>query len=754
MDKITDKTATVVQSVGQQLYNDREEYIKKTGKYTGCAAELGATGKGRDTGRGEARIDDLHGIERERLFNIAFKELEQYPGWQRDLVWARDVSATSSRAALKKEAAVQEYKDYVAGVIDDLNNLFTDFKQATRDMRGQELVDYRRDTLKEVKSLESQVANRCSEITLMQPTWATHLYDTNREFAHIVAGHKGLYKAEDKDMLEVVDSWEELCPEGEANYEVPDMSSTEVREKFLGNVKLSTPFVTEVEEVVQSASHPQMHASRVAASLMMYMNAAKKARALVQRDPTKKVAIVDMGAGAFGGEKLLLIKQNPQNAAVYVHAAIPTADTEDQHRVTRMRTNPTFMSWNDVSVTHQPVPTRLNWCRHKARDCTCMALYDVVFVVCVHSSYYFTQADFERIFQHTSSFEALEHIPELGVAVPVDKPEYVWEDSTKQGNHAKYSVAARLANKVREAVTWTKQVRLQPLVTAATTYHHPDNGESLRRGGFHPNLWARTVDNVLETDGKLAAFAAGVAAAGAIGGLVGSLGQSAAVCVGAAAKGALSSLALTTAAAAFVKWDSGQPTPWLPGPYTVEKSIASSYENGTGDQTCHIVRYYKLERGTRLEPRIVQAEVRRQEEVGRVAAAIAVTDNTPRTERMMAAVLLRDNVPARAVKGTLAQAKRVVDFLFPAPPDVRRPPWLLKGALAVACQPIVSGISNSASSALVAAFCPSRFYLPVKTTYSLITMSPAGMIYLTLAAPCHLLGLWVVLYLSDLMLSV
>jgi hypothetical protein len=737
----------------QRLDLNEKDWARMTGPYDGASTtEIAVIKSGDARERGDRDLIKIYSSARQTVFDEVDRILCKFDNWSR-MAYVKPKPTGTDPA----EASLAEFADVVARTLDAIHTLQQAYAEgvADPDLTGSALQDYRDECLKALEEKQKLVAEASSRIVAVHPQLDQRVRLISKDFVHIATGHKKLYKRnpEEDSPQETYESWEDRCPADTLTYIIPDLNATEVRNKMLGNVKLLTPFADEAETIVQSASHPQMHASRVAAAMLMYTNAAKKARAILATNPTARPAVFDMGAGVFGGEKLMTLKQDPRNANVYIHAAIPMADAEDKNRVTRLRTNPTFMSWNDVSVTHNPSLHRLNWCQHKARDCTCLGNYTHVFVLCVHSAYYFTQADFARIFEHTATFESLEHIPSVGNTVPMDNPEYVWEDASQQGNHTKHSFFSRVANSFRETVTWTKQVRLQPLVTAATTYHHPDNGEKIRRGGFHPNVWAGHVDRWLETDSKLAGFAAGVVAAGAIGGLVGSMGTSVATQAAAALHGAISSAALTTAAATFVKWDTLQPRPWLPGALSVEASIASSYEVPTREQICHIVRYARVQRGTLLEPRVVEAMAVETEEVSRVAAALTTAADTDRSERMMAAVLLRDKLPAKVVRDTIRHAKTVANFLFPPPPDAHRPPWLLKGALAVVCQPFVSGISNHASSALAVALCPTRLYAPAKITIGLWTTNPVTVIYLLFAAPIHLIGLWAVLYLSDRMLT-
>lgn len=741
-----DAVAEQVQGVIEAFEKDRENFKMGLSPYSDFSVND-------EPGRGEVNNAVIHRQQRKKLFDKLDNILKIYKQWTSDSLVP--IAKDRTRDPLIGELTGLECE--VSDRLDCINTLYQVYVETRATItEDDELNAYKQDILQNLKEHQAKV-NAAGKRVLARFNDTTTQLEVNRilrEFHAVAEGHKAAYENKVVGSNQIMESWEDLLPDDEVSYKIPDLTKTEVREKLLGtNVKLATPFTNEVQEIVQSPSHPKLHASRVAAAMLMYTNAAKKARAIVEANPSARPVIFDMGAGAFGGEKLLVLKQDSRNAKVCVHAAIPSVDGADPDRITRMRTNPTFMTWNFVPNTHVVTTNRVNWCTHRARDCTCMAHYTHVFVLCIHSAYYFTQADFQRIFQHTASFESLEHIPQVGQTIPVTEPEYLWEDSTKKSEVVKHGAFSRIVNSVREAVTWTKQVRLQPLRTAATTYQHADNGERLRRGGFHPNVWAGHVDRILETDSKMATFAAGVAAAGAVGGLIGAIGSSTLTSVAAAAQGALSSLALTTAAAAVAKWDSLQPTPLLPGwvgcDYSVETSIASSYETNDREQVCHIIRYCRVQRGTKLEPRVTESIQVEPNEVERVAAALVTAADTGRTERMMAATLLRDKLPVKVIKGTLRQAQRVADFLFPPAPDVQRPPWLVKGALATACLPFVSGISKSASSALVAALVPGRFYAPAKVTFLLWTTSPATVIYLLFVAPMHLLGLWALLFLLD-----
>lgn len=757
-DEMTERDKELVEGVAQELKLEELAWDTKTGAYDGSSTEIGAIGIASSSHeRGEKDLQSLHAFRRSKLYDSLDSIMQKFPDWKKEALFSRPEPKVPNVV----EEATMELNDIIADCMDAANAVMLGY-QATfvRPPADADtpfiMSDYRLQCLDKIKDLTTRVTEAKARLLARHVEMQGTAMLMTKPFYNLMKNNSELLSPENAPLCETVECWEEHCPADEISYIIPDLNATEVRKKLLGNTKLITPFIDQGEEVTQSASHPQMHASRVAPAMLMYTNAAKKARAILEANPNARPCVVDMGAGAFGGEKLLTLKRDARNAGIYVHAAIPSVDNADHDRVARMRLNPTFISWNNVSVTHQVSSKRLNWCSHKARDCNCLARYTHVFVLCVHSVYYFTQRDFENIFKYTATFESLEHIPSVGNTVPTDKPEYVWEDASQQGSKAKYGFWGRVAAGVKAAVTQTTQVRLQPLVTAATTYHHPDNGERIRRGGFHPNTWTRTVDDVLETNGKLAAFALGVATAGAVGGLLGSLGKSALSSIGAAAYGAASSLAMTTAAATFVKWDSMQEAPWLPGQYTVEASIASSYQNPEQEQLAHIVRYARLERGTRLEPRVIESEQVDRQEVGRVAAALLSANDTAqqtRSQRMMSAVLLRDGKPAKLIKGTIHQAKRIADFLFPPPPDVRRPPWLLKGSLALLCQPLVSGLSKTAASATAAALCPAKWYQPAKITFLLWNISPMTVIYLLCAAPLHLVGLWLVVYLSDRMLS-
>lgn len=689
----------------------------------------------------------IYNATRERAYADLVAEMQKrYPKTFCDAFWTEQ--ATSS-PTLKHSSSIAEFEDFLAGILDAANVLYTSWAEAIRELGPAERVQYTADTQAELATLERRFATGQAQLIATHPELQPKVYETSRAFVSIIRGHKLAY-ADDTPVHTVMECWDEACPADDESYEIPDLTTAEVRAKMLGNVSVAKAFDAEKPVVTQDTPHADMNASRVAASMLLYCTAAKRARAIVEANPSARPVILDIGAGAFGCERLTLLKQDARNKDICVHAMVPIVDAADEERLRKLRNQPTFMTWNDTSVTRTTSTTRLNWCRHKARDCYCMGLYTHVIALAVHSAYYFTQADFENVFKHANTIDSLEHIPDPGRTIPMDKPEFEWVDATADRAMGMFK---RWGNKVREAVTWTKQVEMRPLTTGGTTYRHPDNGERLRNGGFHPNVWSRTVDNVLESDTKLAAFAAGVAAAGAIGGLVGAIGQSTACSVVAACKGAVSSLALTTAAAAFVKWDAKQETPWLPGEYTVEARIASSYANARQEQLCHLVRYAKLTRGTQLDRQVVESVLPAVEEVGRVAAALTTAADTPRTERMMAAVLLRDGIPARVAKSTLQQARRIADFLFPAPATHVKPPWLLRGAWAVACLPFVSGSSQALSSALAASFCPAKWHAPAKVTLWLWSTNPMTVIYLALSCPMHLAGIWLVLYLLDRMHS-
>lgn len=641
-DKITEEEMSKLSQVVQKLQAEDENYSNGVGKYD-QPMDL-APGQSE---RGVVSIRALYNTEREHLFKSIDAILGKYQAWNE--------AAYVKRQPVKPdpaEAAYAELVDVVNRKLDAVNTLYQSYQEGLTDLTGPERADWRNECFKVLDQHCVNVASASSSVIARYPHLEQKAAMALKDWTNITTGHRKIYLDAQESPQVVFESWEDYLPADTVSYSIPDMSATEVREKMLGNTKVVTPFYDESVTIAQSASHPVMHATRVAAAMMMYMNAAKKARAILQHNPQARPVVFDMGAGAFGGEKLALLKRDPRNSGLFVHASIPSADQEDIHRTNRLRDNPDFMNWNDVSVSHRANQHRINWCRHKARHCTCMRHYTHVFVVCIHSAYYFTQADFDRIFEHTSSFESLEHIPEVGVPIPLHNPEYIWEDASEQSTVVKLPFLGRLANSIRTAVSGTRQVRLQPVVTAASTYVHADTSQRIQNGGFHPNRWARVVDSVLETDGKMAAFATGVAAAGAIGGLIGSIGGSTLASVAASVKGAVSSLALTTTAAYLAKLDTRLTRPWLPGDFSVEVSIASTYETpGNREQLCHIIRYFKTERGAELVPRVTSAVRIDEDQVSRAVAAMSTAADTERTERMVAATLLRDKLPVRVVKG-------------------------------------------------------------------------------------------------------
>ncbi|APG76512.1 hypothetical protein 1 [Hubei tombus-like virus 34] len=743
-EKLTEVEMKAVTGACQQLEDIELKYNNRLGKYACHPIEDGPGEKG----RGEVDVTARYQNDRAGLYESINLALRGHREWNAS-VWN---IPSSTKPNKQLEAHLAEFESVVDGALDAANALYSAYIQTAPEMTGTALLDYRRDTTEQLASFERKVANASSSVLAVFPQASARVHALSKPFVAIMKGHKEAYANQTADVATIAESWEDLCIDDSPNYTAPDMTQAEVRDRLLGNTKFTDAFDHSVE-VAQDAGHPAMRGTRVAASTVLYLNAARRCRRTMEVNGRAMACVVDVGAGSFGPDRLMTLKRDTRNANVFVHAMIPIVDAADRDRFARFQASPDFISWNAVHVTGRVNVHRLNWCNHRLRDCTCLDLYSHVEPVAVHSSYYLLQADYDRLFKKAATLEAVEHIPQVGTAVPTEDPEYVWENAENDGV-CKQGFFSKLCNTVRRSITGVDQVRMQPLKTNSTTYTHPDNGETLRRGGFHPNRWAAAVDRALESNSTLGAFAAGVCAAGAIGGVLGSIGQPAARVVGAALMGAGNSLAMTTLAATFVKWDALQPIPWLPGEYSIEKRVAGSFALPTGEQVCHIVRYTKVERATPLEPQVTHCDAPATDQVGRVAAAMVTGDAEGKTARMMAAVLLREKVPARVVRATIDRARQVRDFLLPAPPAKQRPPWLIKGALAVACQPFVSGVSKAAASAMAVSLCPPALYAPATITFYMWTTSPVTVLYLLFAAPMHLFGLWLVLYLTDRMGSV
>lgn len=459
-----------------------------------------------------------------------------------------------------------------------------------------------------------------------------------------------------------VDDWESLLPDTpEEPVVVPN---GEIQRKLLDGVSLSFPFSDLKPTFEETASHPVCNAARVVGSTMLYMKAAKMARVFAEHhyNPKKPPVVMDVGAGSFGSKRLQMLKAVPMNAKVAMHAMIPVVQDADNARDSRARHNGTFLQWNYLPETKEPSVTRLNYCRHVASECDCLKYYDerARHVLAVHSAYYFKVCDWKNLFKYTDQIETLLHVPKIGQTLPLRVPEFEWVDS---GTDASSDWLTRFGCKVKQLLTGDRTVKLKPLKHGETTYEHTDMSQIITRGGFHFADSTDWIDEYCQGDRKTAIAAVTVAAAGAIGGLAAAVGSPPIVAAASTVAGAINALVTTAAYARAVSWRARAQRPMFVN-RTVTCHVATAF-SPNGEEDVVTTQRFKCGPPRQLTPEPIESVRIAEEQVGRVAAAIAMAKDTATATRQMAASLLRENTPIQAARDTLSHAVRIASYVIP-----------------------------------------------------------------------------------------
>lgn len=539
----------------------------------------------------------------------------------------------------------------------------------------------------------------------------------------------------------IPEDWEQMVGMDDAS-PIPQPNANE-RQLLLDGCKCDSPFLTnERPAYEQVASHPQLNTSRIVTSTALYIRSAKNAQADYDKNQNCKPVVVDVGAGSFGCERLNKLLNTGHYPNVYFHCMVPKRDAEDGNRHEALRASRSYSTYNFVPNTGRITRNRLNYCFHTASTCTCLALYSaerenpVAHPVCVHSSYYFEDADWLNLLKYSKAVRVAEHIPEVGTTLPKDSPEYEWRDGSTTGSYVQ-----RLQSRFRKTFRGVGDVVLAPLRGGETTYRHADTSILRSRGGFHVTPWSQWANEA--TDGGLGTLkqVGKSALAGAIGSVAKSLltvtmPTALGVCATAAA------CAATTMAGAYIEKlrTTGADPPWGA---TDTISYHNNSEYALKDTQEPIVTVFVVKRSAprTLIPQCLKGEVVDKENVGRATAAMLMGKDNAKSRLQVAATLLRDRVPVWVTKSTVNHAERMAHFLghrtAPCAPSQSPLPALL----ASICLPCALGVARQATSTLLAASEPlwsrsavtaSLLYWITRTLPPTLTFCFITLIYLVL----------------------
>lgn len=503
----------------------------------------------------------------------------------------------------------------------------------------------------------------------------------------MMAGHLATVQK----LMPVPTCWEELeSDEPTDGYERKDRI---IADMLLG-VKVEHPFHDEKITIEQAASHPQCNASRLATNMHLVVSASKRA-VRMPRKPGEIVAVVDVGSGAFGAERLAMARRVPQWKGVHYHAMMTCVDNEDMNRLAAAREKYSNMArWHHVTPLNPPKLNCLNYCHHTAAECTCLAMYDHIQLVSNHVLYCLKPPDYANLFKHASDIRGAVHIPvfdgDQGSFLPVQEPEYQWLDATKFGGWFR-----RARARVKQALTGDRQTVLASVKTGTTVYEQPDIGPMIARGGFHmgPTLMAASHLDSIGKFTKIASIGAATAASAAFLQCPGSVTVKAAQAVVAAVSSVAVAAAATRAGHQLAKCE--QPPPFTE--YTVRSHITDTYSiSKTHEPVAHIVR---LQRCTpqELVPVRTHNTVVDGKQVSRAQAGLLAGGDSPKTEQQIHANLARDGVPAWVARDSMQQAKRLVSFLFSPVREPAPPPGWRHGMTALVCLPFAWATSKWAT---------------------------------------------------------
>lgn len=452
------------------------------------------------------------------------------------------------------------------------------------------------------------------------------------------------------------------------------MPTCDVQQKMLNGINMAFPFTETKPDFLHVPSHPQMNATRIVGSTMAYLNAAKRARALEAADHRMSHAVVDVGAGSFGAERLMMLKCDPRNAKLFLHAMIPDADGVDETRWQKNVRNESFMNWNCVPEKGRISLNRLNYCRHKAHECTCLARYGTVQAVAIHAAYHFEERDLRVLVEKCVQVEAVLHIPAVGRTIPTQEPEYEWVSGTQFG-----SLRQRLNAIASRAMTGVETVVLKPMRTCTTTYRIFDVGQMIKAGGMHSTAETARLESEVQTVTDIArkyglhALSIGAVAVLGVATLPAPLIVKAACVVAAAATGTAAQMAVDSnkLKARF------ETEPPRGTEYTITAHLRGTYALAeTKEDLVHNV-VFKRQTPRDLVPEVVENFTVEADQLNRTTAMLLLAPECHKSRVQAVACLLRDNVPIKIAANTVAHSYRCAkNFLAPGALDPPPPPSL------------------------------------------------------------------------------
>lgn len=465
----------------------------------------------------------------------------------------------------------------------------------------------------------------------------------------------------------------------------------------------------------------------------MYMRAAKQARAVQHPDPSRPPVVFEVGGTKNSMRKIQLLRADPRNVRIAVHVCLPPRPGVSSDVPTTEHSGLQMVGCNYLPETRKAKLSAVNYCRHTPEHCDCLRFYQVHgrFAVSSHSVYNLRPPDWARLFQYVDHLEVAAHIPKVGMSVPLQDPEFHWEDASQDKDT---DWATRLGCKVKAWLTGRRTVVFKPNRVGAKTYCHEDISQDVEAGGFHLTGATIGLSPWVQGDGKtVAAIAATAGTAMLAAGAAAVVANCAPPAIALAAVSA--GIRSTCLTALWVRAEHERAR--LSRPLFVKSTVSiachSAYGVGPQSDHGHILRYTHGP-PRKLVPNVVQSTRVDTTHLGRVTAGIAMAKNRAVAAAQMAASLWRNDVPTTVVKATVQHAQNLVELVVPndPPPPPEPSPW----RWAILSLPFAWGVGAVHSLALAA-----KSYMPM----DLLTASansPAVWLQSTLFLLSCILSIW------------
>lgn len=450
--------------------------------------------------------------------------------------------------------------------------------------------------------------------------------------------------------IEIVDDWESL-----AEISLKESMDTS---KMVRDLRLETP-----EPIVASMphGHPVLAKSRAFADTYLRRRGLSTMLIAAERDNSARPVVFDVGAGASGVKRAYKAMTTIEGGrSVYWHATFPICsdDLERDHLLLGQTLNsvPLINSVNWIERTGVPMKDVVNVCRHRASECNCLSLYTDKFVMSIHSSYYFGEADWANLMRWTDVVYSASHIPsELDREYPSESPEFVWR---RASSCEELSWVQRTRAKIREWATGRPQVAFVPLKDHGTVYVHDDPRPDHARGGFHVvKPLGKTVDWLTRTDPGLAILAGTM-----VGAAASLVAGAASVCVRPSLAsrfvllGAILQLPLMTVRAQERARVAVYPGPWVNHTVQVVNGRSLMLK---GEPLATMVSYKRVP-PAELRPRVVACVEPREPLARELAAMLATTTRPDKAQAVAIARCLRENCSPVLTSATITRASTIL----------------------------------------------------------------------------------------------